>query len=36
MLDRYLPAILSVVYGNETPKDAIRHVELPNLPDAEY
>ena len=24
MLDRYLPAILSVIYGNELPKDAIR------------
>lgn len=27
MLDMYLPAILSVVYGNEMPKDAIRQVE---------
>ncbi|MCU0960783.1 MAG: YbjN domain-containing protein [Pirellulaceae bacterium] len=27
MLDTYLPAILSVVYGNELPKDAIRCVE---------
>ena len=41
MLDRYLPAILSVVYGNELPQDAIRHVEeaicdeeeRPDLPD---
>ena len=24
VLDRYLPAILSVIYGNELPKDAIR------------
>jgi len=28
MLDRYLPAVLSVVYGNEVPKDAIRCVEI--------
>ena len=27
MLDTYVPAVLSVVYGNELPKDAIRHVE---------
>jgi hypothetical protein len=27
MLDIYLPAILSVIYGNELPKDAIRDVE---------
>jgi hypothetical protein len=27
MLDRYLPAVLSVIYGNELPKDAIRCVE---------
>ena len=27
MLDMYLPAILSVIYGNEFPKDAIRFVE---------
>lgn len=27
MLDMYLPAILSVIYGNELPKDAIRRVE---------
>jgi hypothetical protein len=27
MLDIYLPAVLSVIYGNELPKDAIRHVE---------
>ena len=27
MLDLYLPAFLSVIYGNELPKDAIRHVE---------
>ena len=41
MLDRYLPAILSVIYGNEHPQDAIRHVEWalcddeerPELPD---
>ena len=29
MLDRYLPAVLSVIYGNEHPKDAIRNVEQP-------
>ncbi len=27
MLDMYLPAILSVIYGNETPQDAIRCAE---------
>jgi hypothetical protein len=27
MLDIYLPAVLSVIYGNELPKDAIRCVE---------
>ena len=27
MLDRYLPAILSVIYGNELPKDAVKCVE---------
>ena len=27
MLDMYLPAVLSVIYGNELPKDAIRSVE---------
>ena len=27
MLDMYLPAVFSVVYGNELPKDAIRCVE---------
>jgi hypothetical protein len=27
MLDMYLPAVLSVVYGNETPQDAIRCAE---------
>lgn len=26
-LDRYFPAIMSVIYGNEAPKDAIYHVE---------
>ena len=29
MLNTYLPAILSVIYGNEAPKDAIRCVEGP-------
>ena len=27
MLDRYLPAFLSVIYGNELPKDAIQFAE---------
>jgi hypothetical protein len=27
MLDMYLPAVLSVIYGNELPADAIRCVE---------
>ncbi len=27
MLDTYLPAILSVIYGNELPGDAVRHAE---------
>ena len=27
MLDRYLPAFLSVIYGNESPQDAIVCVE---------
>jgi hypothetical protein len=27
MLDRYMPAFLSVIYGNELPKDAIQCVE---------
>lgn len=27
MLDIYLPAVLSVIYGNELPADAIRYVE---------
>ena len=27
MLDRYLPAVLSVIYGNESPDDAIRVAE---------
>ena len=27
MLDHYLPAVLSVIYGNEVPKDAVRCVE---------
>jgi hypothetical protein len=35
MLDRYLPAILSVVYGNELPKDAVRSVEQPDVSEAE-
>ena len=27
MLNVYLPAVLSVIYGNETPKEAVRQVE---------
>ena len=27
MLDQYVPAFLSVIYGNEEPKDAIAYVE---------
>jgi hypothetical protein len=27
MFNIYLPAILSVIYGNELPKDAVRHAE---------
>ena len=27
MLNCYLPAVLSVIYGNELPKDAVRHAE---------
>lgn len=29
MLDRYTPAFLSVIYGNEPPADAIKRVETP-------
>lgn len=29
MLDQYLPAVLSVIYGNELPEEAIRLVEEP-------
>ena len=28
-VDRYYPAVMSVVFGNELPEDAIRHVEQP-------
>ena len=35
MLDRYLPAFLSVVYGNELPEEAIQVVEQPERLDAE-
>ena len=34
-LDRYLPAILSVVYGNELPKDAVPSVEQIGSADCE-
>jgi hypothetical protein len=27
VMDKYLPAILSVIYGNEIPEDAVRRVE---------
>lgn len=33
LLDRYLPAVLSVIYANELPKDAIRVVEPWQQPD---
>ncbi|MFM7072931.1 MAG: YbjN domain-containing protein [Planctomycetota bacterium] len=29
MVDKYTPAYLSIIYGNETPEDAIRCVETP-------
>lgn len=32
MLDLYLPAIMSVIYGNELPKDAIQFVEAGRQP----
>lgn len=32
MLDTYMPAVLSVVYGNERPQDAIGHIVLPPSP----
>ncbi len=34
-LDRYLPAVLSVIYGNERPQDAIRIVEQLAAPASE-
>ena len=34
LLDRYLPAVLSVIYGNELPRDAIRSVEQPDVSEA--
>ena len=34
MLDRYVPAVLSVIYGNELAKDAVRCVEQPNVSEA--
>ena len=34
MLDLYLPAVLSVIYGNELPEDAIRFVENDGIADA--
>ncbi|MHB0958865.1 MAG: YbjN domain-containing protein [Pirellulaceae bacterium] len=34
-LDRYLPAVLSVIYGNELPRDAIRSAEHSDVSDAE-
>jgi len=30
MVDKYTPAFLSIIYGNETPSDAIRCVESPS------
>jgi hypothetical protein len=35
MLDLYLPAVLSVIYGNELPEDAIRFVENEGIADTE-
>ncbi len=35
MLDLYLPAVLSVIYGNELPEDAIRFVESEGISDTE-
>lgn len=35
MLDRYLPAVLSVIYGNELPEDAIRCAEAGRCPSGE-
>ncbi len=35
MLNVYLPAVLSVIYGNELPIDAIRHVEPRQAPPEE-
>ena len=32
MLDQYVPAFLSVIYGNEEPKDAIAYVEAASCP----
>lgn len=34
MLDMYLPAVMSVIYGNELPEDAVRHVEARRAGDA--
>jgi hypothetical protein len=33
MLDTYMPAVLSVIYGNEQPRDAVYHVEEPPCDD---
>ena len=30
-VNRYFPAFMSIVYGNEQPEDAIRHVEQPTV-----
>lgn len=35
MLDVYLPAVLSVIYGNELPEDAIRFVESDGISENE-
>lgn len=32
MVDKYTPAYLSIIYGNETPEDAVRCVESPATP----
>lgn len=35
MLDRYLPAVLSVIYGNELPADAVRAAEQLEAPESD-
>jgi hypothetical protein len=35
MLNIYLPAVLSVIYGNELPKDAVKQAEPSRRPPEE-